>query len=193
MTTEVSRKIGAAAALVAALLLLSFAPSGATVVIRKDLRSLSVEAETVVLGRVIKRESRYGEDGRMIFTYTTVKVERTLRGREAAGEIVIRTLGGTVGEAGMVAQGVCSFTPGEETVLFLKKTRGGVNYMVSGLSQGKLPVVRGASGEALVLTGAPTPGLAFAKSAADDGTPEKEPAPRLMKLDEFERLVRSYE
>ncbi len=176
-------------AIIAALFLLLSRPAGATVVERKDLQALTAESGLVVMGRVVKRESRYGEKGKRIFTYTTMKVERTLRGETGAEEIVVRTLGGEVGEVGMAAQGVCSFSKGEETVLFLRKLKGG-EYIVNGLSQGKLPVVRAENGEALVVTNPATPGLIYAKSVGAGG--EDNDRPKIMNLDDFEALVRSF-
>jgi hypothetical protein len=62
------------------------------------------------------------EDGRIV-TYTRARVDRVLAGT-APGEVVIRTLGGTVGSVGQIAFGEAVLRPGEPVVLHLSTFHG---------------------------------------------------------------------
>ena len=121
--------------------------AAATVVPWMGLDDLSAKAEVVVLGTVESTESAWSDDGRIIVTRVSVKVERPLKGGPRA-RVLVETPGGKVGDLAMVASGAPVFHPGERVVLFLEPTGGaaakalGPRYGVVGWSQGRMIVRR---------------------------------------------------
>lgn len=92
--------------------------ASASVVELLDLETLVKEADQVVLARVIKASSHYDERGRIVTDYE-MQVERAEKGNLAPGAaIVVRKLGGVVGDLGMRVEGEPSFEPGETVLVF---------------------------------------------------------------------------
>lgn len=75
-----------------------------------------------------------------IVTYSVIDVERTIDGRAIAkGPLVVRTLGGLVGDVGQVVHGEAVIALGQRTAMFLH----GVNpdfFSVVAMAQGAYPV-----------------------------------------------------
>lgn len=82
-------------------------------------------SDLVVRATVLSVESSWTEDKTAIVTSTRLKVSGTLKGRQAS-ELVLRQLGGRVGEEALVIPGEARLEVGEEVVLFLKDGQGGV-------------------------------------------------------------------
>lgn len=79
------------------------------------------------------------ENGR-IYTYTRVRIDRSLAGPLAAGaEAWVQTMGGTVGDIGQLVDGEAVLIPGKTSLLFLKAAPTG--YVVTARGQGQFPVV----------------------------------------------------
>jgi hypothetical protein len=104
-----------------------------------DFDTLVDEADDVVLARVIKHESLYDDRGRIVTDYQ-MQVERVEKGSSAPGAaIVVRRLGGTVGDRGMRIAGEPSFVDGETVLVF--GTRGQKPYLRPvGMGQGTMRV-----------------------------------------------------
>ena len=122
-------------------------PARATVVESLDLRELVNRSDRIVRGHVTAQRA-YWADGR-IWTDVTVRVEATFKGAPAATlpasqTLIVRHLGGKVGTIGMRTIGEVQFAPDEEVFLFLRRAADA--YQTVGLSQGKLRIVRDASG-----------------------------------------------
>jgi len=93
------------------------------------------------------------ENGR-IYTYTQVRVERTLAGTVSGAEVWVQTMGGTVGEIGQLVDGEAVLIPGKTSLLFLKAaptTSSFGGYVVTARGQGQFPVVTDATTHALKL------------------------------------------
>ncbi|HEU4522650.1 MAG TPA: hypothetical protein VFT12_11645, partial [Thermoanaerobaculia bacterium] len=103
-----------------------------------SLKELSRNSNAVVIARVASTESRW--DGGEIYTYTRVEVVDGLKGAKKGDAIVVRQLGGQVGELASIVPGMPSFHSGEEVVLFLsRKDKAGYPW-VMGLEQGKYTI-----------------------------------------------------
>ncbi len=109
------------------------------VLVRKNLPELVDEAELICLGTVTNVESRWDEHRGVIFSFATVELQRTLKDGEDGSSVVVRYLGGKVGDVGMSAPGTPSFQVGEDVLLFLTPEEDGT-YSVVGMSQGKYAI-----------------------------------------------------
>jgi len=71
-----------------------------------------------------------------IVTYTRVLVERSIDGRPpASSELMVRTLGGTVGRIGQVVPGEALLRRGMRAAVFVEDVSPGL-FVVSGMAQG---------------------------------------------------------
>lgn len=106
---------------------------------KKTLKELTTSAPTIVTGTVQDVNSRFekyaGRDD-FIVTYSSVRVEGSLKGNVSEQIITVKTPGGQIGERGMGGEGSFRFSKNEEVILFLKFNSTGY-YEVYGLA-GKL-------------------------------------------------------
>jgi hypothetical protein len=137
-------------ALLLSVALVGLAPGTArgTIILKLELPDLVGRADQIFVGKVVRVESRWGENRRQIVTDTTFRVERGVRGVAGGREVVVRHLGGVVGGIGMKISGTPSFGLGQTALVFTDR-RGGHRY-VTGMSQGAYPVSRDAAGRATV-------------------------------------------
>jgi hypothetical protein len=98
----------------------------------------------VVRGKVVSSQARWTADHGRIITDTTIEVAEALKGRPAKTVVVMQP-GGEVGDVGQRVDGVASFHPGEEVVVFLE-ARGVERFTLSGMAQGRFRVERAADG-----------------------------------------------
>lgn len=140
------------------------APAEASISVLLSLDELVAASTFVVVGTPGERRSQWEEtpSGKRIVTYTTLKVDRSITGSPGS-EIVVRTLGGTVGDIGQAVSGEAQLARGSKAVLFLMK-RGDVT-MVTGMAQGHFPVVNDDKG------------VARLKASPDVGTTLRTPGP----------------
>lgn len=140
---------------------------------------LVAEADLIVRGTVLDQECLFGERNRpagarpdRIYTDSTVAVRHVLGGRVQTDEIVVRQMGGAVGDLVMTVSGTARLMPGDEVVLFLRQ-RGARHYLV-GMAQGSFTIrLDPVAGEVL---GRELQGLHFLESARRIG-PSRPPAP----------------
>ena len=101
-----------------------------------DTDELARSSEDVVVAKCVKSEVREEENTGFIFTYTTFRVDESLKG-QYGDEIVIRVIGGDTADTQIKVPDAPRFNPDEEVVLFLgprnskgypviKSTRNGV-------------------------------------------------------------------
>ena len=89
-------------------------------------------------------------------------LERLHSTGDVANNVVVRTLGGEVGNIGMKVSGTPQFTLGEEVIVFLRNDPvDPTQFQVIGMSQGKFHVERPEKGGAVAIPS--LEGLAFAK------------------------------
>jgi hypothetical protein len=103
----------------------------------------------VVVGTPVSRHTHvvaFGARQRVV-TDSTLEVAWTLRGEDCAGkDIVVRTLGGTVGGVGQIVYGEARLTPGQSSLLFLMPGKDGT-YSVLGMAQGHFPLEPSTEGD----------------------------------------------
>ncbi|HEX7808335.1 MAG TPA: hypothetical protein VF608_06420 [Thermoanaerobaculia bacterium] len=97
------------------------------------------DAAAIVVGTCIGQQSRYDSARNWILTYSTFRVEKTLKGFPSQ-EITIVTPGGTVGHIAQEIIGVPKFKQGDERVLFVRNTQAGPTVLY--LEQGDYHVIQ---------------------------------------------------
>lgn len=113
------------------LLIFTSVPNAAALVIEKSLNDMTTEADIIVTGKVVNKES-YWENGK-IFTDVTVLVGEKIKG-SPKNEIKVQVRGGIVGHVYAQVSDVPLFEDNEEVLLFLKGNQ------VVGWDQGKYSI-----------------------------------------------------
>jgi hypothetical protein len=140
---------------------LALAPltASATVMRAVEFEEKVQNAAAIVVGECIGQRSQWDAARNWILTYSTFRIEKTLKGQPAQ-QITIVTPGGKVGEIAQDVIGVPQFQQGGEHVLFVKNSQAGptVLYLEQGnyhvVDDGREKVVRPASTSvAMVKTG----------------------------------------
>jgi hypothetical protein len=90
----------------------------------------------VVEGRVVSVEAKFREDHQFIYTYVTIDVDDTHKGRLTTNRIVLEELGGMANGIEAVVEGVPEFEAGERVLVFLEARDEGL-YKTYGWVQGK--------------------------------------------------------
>lgn len=123
------------------LVVLALAVSAAlgAVLLRMDLPEMVEEAQVICLGRVAAIESEWDEHRGVIYSFATIKLQRIIKGDGTGDTLVVRYLGGKVGDVGMSVPGAPSFRTDEDVLLFLTAEEDG-SYSVMGMSQGKYEI-----------------------------------------------------
>ena len=96
-------------------------------------------AASIVLGRCVRQQSQWDAARNWILTYSTFRVEKTLKGLPAQ-EVTIVTPGGTVENIAQNVVGVPKFRQGDEHVLFVRNSNAGPTVLY--LEQGAYRVVK---------------------------------------------------
>lgn len=120
------------------------AASATTVVVPSDAQ-LFAASRAVVEGTVREIRSRKVDGGRQIVTYVTIDVATVFAGDLEPGPIVLRELGGEVGDDFTIIDGSPDYRVGERVLLFLDASPSGV-LRTWGLFLGKYTVRAGESG-----------------------------------------------
>jgi hypothetical protein len=107
-----------------------------------SLAELVYESQHVVLGTAVDSFAQWERIGKRkcIVTYSVFRVEQPLDGRTPdTSELMVRTLGGTVGDIGQTFHGEAVVALNERSALFLHDA-GPSLYSVTAMSQGHYPV-----------------------------------------------------
>lgn len=115
------------------------APAGATTLVRMSLSQLAQASSTIVQGRVVTQATRTNAGNTRVYTYTTVQLEKTLKGQPAS-TITIEQPGGTVGNFHVRVPGTALLRPGTQYVLFLEPAAASGTYHLVGMMQGAFRV-----------------------------------------------------
>src|SRR5207247_9797966 len=136
--------------LVFALLVLVFTqPTGATTAVMLLDTDLIVHSRFIVSGRVISLSTDRDGPRSMAWTYVEVGTDRVLKGDLHDGTIVLKQLGGTVGESGVRVIGQPAFVPGERVLLYLNTGADGSLHIAHSF-MGKFSVIEDATGTEFV-------------------------------------------
>lgn len=125
-----------------------------------SLKELNGGADLIATGKAVEKECRWGEEGKWIYTYVKVSVDEYIKG-EGEKEVIVRHLGGEVGEKGLIVGNMPDFREDEEVLVFLGKARDDLTTLdmrgnareirrVCGLAQGKYEVFEDESGRKMV-------------------------------------------
>ena len=117
-----------------------------------SLPSLVQGSRRIVVVTALASESHFEELGRRrrIVTDTRVRVEERLAKADGAdSELLIRTLGGSLGRLGERVHGQAQLVVGEPCVAFLLQGPDGLHY-VNGMAQGHYPLQRDSAGTELL-------------------------------------------
>lgn len=130
----------------------AFAPQASATIVRSlSLPTLVQGSRRIVVVTALAAESHYEELGRRrrIVTDTRLRVEEGIAKSDGVDrELLVRTLGGTVGDMGEIVHGQAQLKLGEPCVAFLLQGPDGLHY-VNGMAQGHYPL-RGTSARQLL-------------------------------------------
>jgi hypothetical protein len=133
-------------------------PAEATIIEAVSLEELVQRSDHVVIGVVLAEVPHYDERGRIV-TDVRIRVESSMKGSTRTGdELMIRRMGGVIGDIGMRVEGEPEFDVGDRRLLFLRDRSAYCRPV--GMSQGVLPV-RVENGQTWVESG--TTGLALVR------------------------------
>jgi hypothetical protein len=166
--------------------LLALARSGlATTAILPSDDDLIIGARAIVQASVLSLDSSLGVDDR-IYTYITLRVKKVLKGHLTERKIVLKEMGGQVGDLGSTIYGNPQFVPGEEVFLYLDTWADG-SLRVYQMFLGKFNVVDDpVTGESQVVRSQPDANTVVLQEEASG-----RPATERMKLSDYTRMVES--
>lgn len=125
------------------LVFLAAVPSaGATTMEAMSLAELTSEASYIVVGTVRSRRSQFDEFGRIV-TDHRIEVEEVWKGEKHTRELLMRSLGGDIGDLGMTVPGAPHLGVGERALFFLRPSAlaGAAWHKALGMSQGVLRIL----------------------------------------------------
>ena len=121
------------------------ATQGVTLVVKKTVEDLTYEADSILIGKVKEMESQWNSERTLIYTYVAVCVTEYVKRipeMKEPKQIIVKVLGGEVGDIALKASDTPEFTEGEELFLFLRLEELPV-FRVAGLFQGKYTIEDG--------------------------------------------------
>lgn len=127
--------------LVALTLLIAVTEVKATTLLYQSLADLSAKADAIITATVADSKSVRSSTG-PIYTFVTFVNVSALAGEVSSGPLVMRFLGGQIGDEIQHVFGSPTFSPGEELILFAT-ANGKAMVPVVGWTQGILRIVRG--------------------------------------------------
>ncbi len=125
--------------------LLTVSPAVSASMEKKSVEDLTREADVILIGNIVDVDSKWGLERDKIYTYSTVSVERYIKGGTGEENLTIISEGGRIGTLFIWVEDTPTFLKDETVLVFLKKS--GKEYSVVGMSQGKYTLKNG------VLTG----------------------------------------
>jgi len=125
----------------------------ATTVIPMSLEELARSASRIVEAEAVSSRSAWNPQHTLIYTYTTFRVTRALKG-DTAQTMIVKQLGGSAEGYTQKVSGVHHAQAGEQALLFLRASAAGDGtYAIVGLLQGHFRMFRARNGETMVSNG----------------------------------------
>ena len=123
-------------------------------------------SDNIVVAKCISAESKWNEQGSLIYTYVTFQVQDDVKGETKEGNLTLRLLGGRVGDTVQTVPDMPQFSENEEVMLFLgPKNRSGYQTL-SSIQKGVLRIKTDSeTGKKLITT--PTTGIQIYKRNTD--------------------------
>ena len=110
--------------------------------IQSEIKNLSEGADMIVTGKVVGQKSEWSSDKSKIYTNVTIQVDEFLKGSNNQNRIVIKNLGGEVGNVGETYSHVPTFQDDEDVLLFVKKSTKDESLRVFEGDEGKLTLYK---------------------------------------------------
>jgi matrixin/putative Ig domain-containing protein len=136
------------------------APAKATTVVMLTDTELIVHSRLIVTGRVVSVISAWDDSASMAWTYVEIVTDQVLKGEIAEGTIVLKQLGGAVGESGMRVFGQPEFRVGERALLYLNTGADGSLHSAHAF-MGKFSIRQDPTGQEFVERGIRANGVEF--------------------------------
>jgi Matrixin/Putative Ig domain len=124
-------------------------PAKATTVVMLTDDELIVHSRLIVSGRVVSVTTAWDDSASMAWTYVEILTDKVLKGEIGERTIVLKQLGGAVGESGVRIFGQPEFRVGERTLLYLNTGRDGSLHSAHAF-MGKFSIRQGPTGEEFV-------------------------------------------
>ena len=115
-------------------LILMSQPTYALTVEDVSTKDMALKSDLVVMGKVIHRECKWEDaNQKAINTFSTIKIDKYLKG-EGDEFIIVKQLGGKIGDITDVIDGIPFLNKGEEVILFLSEFKG--EYVIFSMALG---------------------------------------------------------
>ena len=125
---------------------------------------LSRSSADIVVAKCVSSEARLDDKTGFIFTYTTFEIDESLKGKYG-DKLVLKFVGGTVGDQTVSSPFLPKFTPNEEVVLLLGPENSAGYPVLQSINKGVYRVQTTESGERIIST--PVSGLELINSATN--------------------------
>src|SRR6187549_2564200 len=112
-------------------------PMSASQFVRQPFDQVAREAGLVVRGSVEQTWTAWDDAHEVIYTYATIRVNRYFGESTGPDTLVVREVGGTVGNYTQEAIGFPMVRRGEDVVLFLSQWEDGADFRIHAFNQGK--------------------------------------------------------
>jgi len=106
-----------------------------------EVKTMSENADLIITGKVLEQSSNWNEDNTRIYTQATIHVEEYLKGANNGSSVVVRYLGGEVGDVGELYSHMPRFENEEEVLVFLKRDNTNTDYKVFNGEDGKINII----------------------------------------------------
>ena len=163
-------------------LFINCSKSYATRELQETTLDVAKKSDNIVVARCISEESRWNEQGSLIFTYVTFQVQDTVQGENKQDKLTLRFLGGRVGETVQTVPDVPEFSENEEVMLFLGPKNKSGYQTLSSVQNGVLRIKADSeTGKKLITS--PTTGIQLYK--INTGEPMSKPNNNGVLLEDF--------
>ncbi len=121
--------------------LFAVSPAVSASIEKMSVEDLTRGADIILIGNIADVQSKWGLQRDKIYTYSTVSVERYIKGGTGEENLTIISEGGRVGTLFIWKEDTPTFLKDQTVLVFLKKS--GKEYSVVGLSQGEYTLKNG--------------------------------------------------
>ncbi len=98
---------------------LNCSKSYATRELQESNLDVAKRSEAIVVARCISSESKWNEEGSLIFTYVTFEIQDTIKGKDPKDKLTLKLIGGQVGDVIQTVPDLPVFNEEGEVMLFL--------------------------------------------------------------------------
>lgn len=142
--------------------------ASATTVMHMEVEDMAPMAAVVLIGEVNQVQASWNAEKTKIHTRVLISPTEVLKGDKGLGTVLVKTIGGQVGNTVAEVSGAPKFVVGERVLVFLEPRKDGDGYLTLGFYQGKFKVFNDpASGREMIVRDVPARGVsALAKTAS---------------------------